>query len=389
MGNLTLISKGSFDIYLLKYDSKGTLLWAKQSGGTDYDEAYGVAFDPEGNVFLTGYFSGSANLSGVQVKSKGDRDFFITKYTKTGSVAWAKQGDGTVGDYATAVATDLNGNVFITGLFKGTLSFGGTDYVAKGGKDIFLAKYSSSGDFKWVRTGGGNKLDESIAIMTDKNGNCYVTGDFEGTAEFNKKIALSVGSKDVFLVKYDSDGDIEWLKRGGSVNGNAHTSGIDIDDSANVYIAGYFSGTAHFGKAELTNSGSDAVFLVKYNSEGDAKWAIQTAGKGNEHASAIKIDSKKNIYVAGEYDLDFAFGEANIKNIGNWDIFILKYNTSGEMLDVTQIGGTGYDKAYDIGLDGQSNVYITGYFSKAIIIGNTHLTSTDPDDSFLAKLKGF
>jgi len=389
VGTITLISKGSFDIYLLKYDAKGVLLWAKQAGGSDLDEAYGVALDEEGNIYMTGYFSGYANFSGMHVKSNGDRDFFVAKYGHDGELIWIKQGGGVIDDYGTAVVADKSGNIFVTGVFKGALNIGNTSYVSKGNKNIFIIKYNNKGDIIWSTTGGGSMADESTSMVTDVNGNIYVTGDFEGTAEFNKKVIVSEGKKDVFLAKYNNDGEIQWLKRGGSSSGVAHASSIALDKADNIYVTGYFSGQAYFGKTGLKNLGSDDIFLVKYNPNGDEIWAKQTGETGDERARALILDKAGNIYVTGEFNFKFKFCENNICNLGASNIFILKYSNNGDMLAGTQIGGAGYDKAYGIGLDDISNIYVVGFFSKAISIGNTNLRSIDADDSFIAKLKSF
>lgn len=389
VGAITMISKGSFDIYLLKYNSKGVLLWAKQAGGSDLDEAYGVAIDESGNIYLTGYFSGYANFSGMHVKSNGDRDFFVAKYTNNGELVWIKQGGGSIDDYGTAIATDNAGNIFITGVFKGALNMGNTSYVSKGDKNIFIIKYNNKGEIIWSTIGGGNMADESTSLVTDANGNVYVTGDFDGTAEFNKKVIVSEGKKDVFLAKYNNDGVIQWLVRGGSSTGSAHASSIALDKSDNIYVTGYFSGQAYFGKTALKNMGSDDIFLVKYNPSGDEVWAKQTGETGDERARAIILDKIGNIYVTGEFNFKFKFCENNICNLGASNIFILKYSNSGDMLAGTQIGGAGYDKAFSIGLDDMSNIYVVGFFSKAISIGNTNLKSIDADDSFIAKLTNF
>ncbi len=389
VGNIKMISKGSYDIYLLKYDKNGNLIWAKQAGGTDSDEAYGITIDDLANIYMTGYFSGTANFSGIKLISSGDKDFFVAKYNKNGELVWVKQGGGAMEEYGNVITTDKTGNVYVSGIFKGTMNIGNSKYISKGDKDIFIIKYNNIGDIIWSTTGGGNKTDEPTSIITDKNGNCYITGDFESEAEFNNRLILSAGKRDVFLAKYTGDGTIQWLKRCGSATGDDHASSIALDNFDNIYIAGYFSGLANFGMAQLKNMGSDDIFLVKYNPNGDEIWARQTGGKGDEHARAMKLDKDGNIYVTGEFNVDFTFGENKIKNLGDWDIFVLKYNNNGDMLDGTQIGGVGYDKAYGIGLDGMSNIYITGYFSKAISIGNTNLTSFDADDSFIAKLKSF
>ena len=389
VGSTILISKGSYDIYLLKYNTNGDLIWAIQAGGNDSDEAYGIASDASGNLYLTGYFSETANFSGTQVKSKGYRDFFVAKYSSNGELVWVRNGDGNNEAFGTAITADRNGNVFVSGIFKDTMNIGNLEFISKGNEDVFIVRYNKSGEVVWSTTGGGNMADKSTSIITDFNGNVYVTGDFERIAKFNQKEIVSSGKKDIFIAKYNNDGVIQWLKREGSATGDDHASSIALDNSENIYITGYFSGLAKFGISKLKNIGSDDIFLVKYNPDGGLIWVKQTGGKGNKHARALILDKDGNIYVTGVFNVDFTFAENNIKNLGEWDIFILKYNQAGQMISGTQIGGTGYDKPYGIGIDGLSNIYTIGFFNKAISIGNTNLTSIDADDSFIAKLKNF
>jgi len=389
VGNAKLISRGSFDIYLLKYSANGNLLWLKQYGGPDSDEAYGIASDGTGNLYITGYFSGKADFSGMNINSEGDRDFFVAKITQNGELLWVKQGGGESEDYGTAIAADKSGNVLITGIYKGTMNVGNSTFVSRGNKDIFLIKYGPNGEIVWSVTGGGSLSDESTSMAIDKNGNCYVGGDFEGTVEFSKNIIISAGKKDVFLAKYDRNGIIQWLKREGSASGDDHASAIVTDNSDNIYLTGYFSGLGTFGKTNIKSMGSDDIFLVKFDPKGNEIWVRQSGGKGDEHARAIELDYFGNIYLYGEFNVDFTFGKNNIHNGGDWDIFIIKYDPNGEMLGGTQLNGTGFDKGYGIGLDSNSDIYITGFFSKAISIGNSNLVSIDADDGFIAKLKGF
>ncbi len=388
VGNVKLISRGSFDMYLLKYNATGKLLWAKQAGGTDSDEAYAIAADGDGNLYVTGYFSGTADFSSIKIKSNGDRNFFLAKYTTNGDAVWVKQGGGASEDYGTAVAVDGSGSICITGIFKGSMTLGSSNYVSKGDKDLFVIKYDDKGNILWSTTGGGSATDESTSITMDITGNCIVSGDFEGTFDMNKKIIVSAGMKDVFVAKFSLTGTLIWLKRAGSAQGDDHVSSIVADVADNIFLTGYFSGMANFGKTDLKNMGGDDIFLVKLDPNGNEVWAKQTGGKGNEHARGMKLDKMGNIYLVGEFNVDFTFGANNIKNLGDWDIFILKYSEKGDMLGGTQLSGVGFDKGYGIGLDNQANVYITGFFSKAISIGTTNLKSIDADDGFIAKLKG-
>jgi hypothetical protein len=198
----------------------------------------------------------------------------------------------------------------------------------------------------------------------------------------------SSGRKDIFLAKYNTDGIIRWLKRGGSATGDDFSTAIELDTIGNIYTTGHFSGIAYFNNKKLTSVGSDDIFLVKYNSNGDVIWAKQTGGQGNEHARAMIMDGLGNIYVAGEFDFSFTFAKNKIEKGGDWDIFVLKFHDDGGMVGGTMISGPGFKKATGLAIDKAGNTYLLGYFIQQASFGDIVLKSPgSPVCGFVAKLK--
>jgi len=272
--------------------------WAKGIGGTSWDYGYSIAVDDMGNVYVTGVFGGTSGGTAdfdpgpgtANLTSAGNIDIFFAKYNSSGDYIWAKRLGGIGWDDGRSIALDGTGNVYITGWFMGTVDFDpGPDTAAltSVGRDIFFAKYSSSGDYIWAKRVGGTWFEEGSSIALDDMGNVYITGTFEGTADFDpgpgtaNLISAGAGFDDIFFAKYSSSGDYLWAKSIGSTLIDQGLS-IALDGMGNVYITGYFWGTADFdpgsSTADLTSNGIYDIFFAKYNSSGNYIWAKRVGG---------------------------------------------------------------------------------------------------------------
>jgi len=202
------------------------LSWIKAAGGTNGDRGRGIAVDSAGNSYVTGYFSGTATFSTsplVQLTSAGSFDVFIAKYDSNGSLVWAKSAGGIGNDQGGGIAVDSTGNSYVTGAFEGTATFSTSPLVqlTASGPDVFIAKYDTDGALVWAKRAGGSGVDESLGIAVDSVGNSYVTGYVSGTATFSTSPLVqltSTGSFDVFIAKYDSSGSLVWAKSAGGTN---------------------------------------------------------------------------------------------------------------------------------------------------------------------------
>jgi len=201
---------------------------------------------------------------------------------------WVKQLVAT-SSTASAVTTDVNGNIFITGYFGGSGSSGvqfdgSTTIWNTGGIDAFVAKYNSIGEFQWANKIGGLKSDAGYDITTDVNGNVYVIGSFDDSVDFDSTTSLTnFGFDDIFIAKYNSIGEFQWANKIGSSSNWDIGYAIASDANKNIYVTGFFNGTANFDSVTtLTAHGLADAFLAKYNSDGELQWVNKIGGTDSD-----------------------------------------------------------------------------------------------------------
>ena len=266
----------TIDIFIVKYDAAGNVLWAKSAGGTDDDGGYSCSTDASGNIIATGYFTspsitfGSTTLTNA---GAGYDDMFIVKYNAAGNVLWAKSAEGTSWDYGNSCTTDANGNIFATGgFYSSSINFGTTTLTNADNTgntiDIFIVKYDAAGNVLWAKSAGGTDDDEVLSCTTDANGNIITTGFFSSpTITFGTTTLTNAnaGGFDMFIVKYDAGGNVLWAK---SAGGTSEDDGLSCstDANGNIIATGFFySPSITFGTTTLTNEGGDDIFIVKYD----------------------------------------------------------------------------------------------------------------------------
>lgn len=264
-GDIALTSAGSDDAFITKLDSSGKFLWAQKFGGTSYDYGEGIASDGAGNSYITGYFSDTATFGDITLTSAGGSDGFITKLDSSGKFLWAKKLGGTSYDSAHGITVDSSGNTYITGSFNGIATFGNITLTSTGNDNAFITKLDSSGKFLWAQK-FDSIFCEANGITVDSSGNIYVTGYFSDTATFGNITLTSAGDSDAFVAKLDSNGKFLSAQNFG---GTLADTGLDItsDAKGNIYATGGFENTATFGNTSLTSAGSIDAFIVKLGDE--------------------------------------------------------------------------------------------------------------------------
>jgi hypothetical protein len=351
-------------------------LWAKKAGGIFSDSGHGIAVDASGNSYVTGFFGSSATFGSTTLISNGEEDIFIAKLDSSGKWLWAKNAGGTSDDGGSDIAVDVNGNSYVTGHFQDTATFGSTTLTSSGSADIFIAKLDSSGNWLWTTKAGGIGDDGGSDIAVDTSGNSYVTGNFRGTVTFGSTTLTSNGDSDIFIAKLDNRGNWLWVKKaGGTDHDIGH--GIAVDASGNSYVTGDFDGTATFGDITLTSNGYYDIFVAKLDSSGNWLWAMNAGGTYIDWGWDIAVDANGNSYVTGHFDRTANFGSNTLTSYGYWNIFVTKLDSSGNWLWAKNAGGTGYDEGCDIAVDARGNSYVTGYFKGSATFGSTTLTNED------------
>ena len=370
--------------------------WAKQAGGSGWDESCSISVSANGNSYVTGSFSGTATFGADTLTSiVGGHDIFVAKFDADGNWQWAKQavGAGADYDYGNGISLDADGNSYVTGYFEGTATFGTTTITSSGDDDVFVAKIDADGNWQWAKQAGGSKDDRCYGISVDADGNSYVTGGFKATAYFGAFTLTSSGTYnvDIFVAKLDTDGNWQWAKQAvGAEFVTSRGQGISVSANGNSYVTGYFMGTATFGTTTLTSSGTYDVdvFVAKIDTDGNWLWAKQAGGSNNDRGYAISVSANGNSYVTGFFSGTATFGTTTLTSIGGDDVFVAKFDTDGNWQWVKQAGGTDWETGYGISVDANGNSYVTGYFYDIAVFGADTLTSTGSSDQdiFVGKM---
>jgi len=385
------------------------LAWAKGFGGPQGEFAYGVTVDLDGNVYTTGYFIGKADFdpgAGVfELTSGGNSDVFISKIDAAGNFVWAKRMGGADFDIAQAIDVDILGNVLITGSFRGTADFdpnAGTaslSSASSGEYNIFIAKYNSAGDYQWAKQIMGLISNYAFGIAVDATGSSYISGDFQGTADFDPGAGTANLTSNVranYILKLNSLGNYGWAKQF-SGSSTLQSFAIAVDNAANVYTTGFFGSTVDFdpnaGVANLVPKGARDIFVSKLDSAGNYLWAQNFGGVLNDYGYGITTDAA-HVYITGYFsssvDFDPGPGVSIPSNEGNSDVFVLKLTAAGGFVWVKSMGGALGDGANAIAVDNAGNVYTTGYYAVVSDFdpgaASATITSAGSLDIFISKL---
>jgi hypothetical protein len=276
-GDHNLASEGGNDIFVVKLNDAGELIWATSFGDTGDDIARGVAIDPENNVLTTGRFAGTVDFNidaGVaNLISNGMEDVFITKVNEDAVFQWAVQIGAALPDEGTAIHADDAGHVYTAGFFQETADFDpGVDafeLTSFGAEDIFISVLDADGAFIMARQMGGAGLEKAHAIDTDTAGNIYTSGYFAESADFDPGssdfVLTSAGGLDAFVSKLNADGEFQWAAQFGGPDEDRSLDMV-VGDSAFVYTSGHFNGAVDFdpgaGDFILTSFGATDAYIV-------------------------------------------------------------------------------------------------------------------------------
>ncbi len=368
------------DIFVLKLNPGGGTVWARQFEGIFYAEGKSIAVDVEGNVFVTGWFTGEVKFKGPEgpMTTQGV-DIFVLKLNSKGNTVWARQFGGISNDYGNSVAVDVEGNVFVTGWFTGEVKFKGPEgTMTAQDVDIFVLKLNSKGNTVWARSFGGVSSDFGNSVDVDGEGNVFITGIFEGEVDFKGPegpMTAQDGDSDIFVLKLNPGGGTVWVRQFDGMFSIA-TDSMAVDGEGNVLVTGYFRGEVDFkdSKGSKTAQGFD-IFVLKLNSKGNTVWARQFGGVFDDAGNSVAVDGEGNVYATGyfEGDVDFEGPEGTMTAQGK-DIMALKLNPTGVTIWARQLGGTGDDRGVCMAVDTNGNVFV----SKFDCVYNIH-----PNDNVL------
>ena len=363
--------------------SNPLLLWSQSFGTNLVQEGSGVATDGQGNIFLTGRSGGLTSFGGPLVTGNGGYDVFIARYNSSGLHlgSWAYGGTGA--DEGLAIAADSFGNFIVTGYFFGTDDFGGGNLVSQG-QDIFIAKYGPNGNHLWSHGFGNTGSDWGYSVAVDASDNVFFSGAFEGTVDFGGGNLVSNGNNDIILAKFNSNGVHQWSQSFGDISID-RGYGVAVDPSGNVIMVGGFLGTVDFGGGDLTNSGSTDVILAKYDTNGGHIWSQRFGGNGQESGRGVTVDGAGNVIITGRFRSTVDFGGGGLVSAGGDDIFLASYDANGTHKWSRRFGGTEDDAGYSVAVNSWGKVITTGEFRGTADFGGGPRTSEGFIDIYLAE----
>jgi hypothetical protein len=331
VGHTESFGAGSYDLFLVKFDSAGSMEWAKAVGGTGSDLGWSVVQTTDGGYAVAGHTSNFG---------AGRDDLFIVKFDSTGSVEWAKAVGGTECDRGYSIVRTTDGGYAVTGYTK---SFGAGD------EDLFFVKLSSSGSVQWSRAIGGTDYDYGYSVVQTSDGGYAVAGYTE---------SFGAGTYALFIVKFSSTGSMEWAKAVGGTGSDIGYSVVQTTDGGYA-VVGY---TRSFG------AGYCDLFLVKLSSSGSLEWAKAVGGGNHDFGYSVIQTTDGGCAVVG-YTKSFGAGSE--------DLFLLKFSSTGSVEWARTVGGSDSDHY------GRSVVQTTdgGY----AMVGGTNSFGAGSNDLLLVK----
>ena len=396
--------------------------WTKTWGHALGDvSATRVAVDPWGNLYVSGQFSGTVNFdpagvisSAIFTSSNHTIDAYLVKLDASGRYQWAKTWGASAGacggpasrgcgrDAASSVVVDASGNAYVAGLFQNTVDFGNghtaTSNAPNGTNNIFFTKFDANGANQWVRAWGGTTGGEAYSLALDATrGYVYVQGDWStypmtGTVNFNPGgpdgQRANHGFFDAFLVKYDLNGNFQWVRTWGGFRYDDGT-GVAVDEATgNVYVCGmYGSQDIDFDpagtSAGLGHPASDDsstlvdIFLTAFDANGNWRWVRTWGGAGYEDAgSTPAVDHAGNVYAIARFGCqgcNFKVGANGpitpgtvYTATGSFDLAISKFDANGTYLWSQAWGGPLIDQPSSILVDTANNIYVAGMVNRTV-----------------------
>ncbi|MFL1012815.1 T9SS type B sorting domain-containing protein [Flavisericum labens] len=393
------------------------LIFSKSAGSdsidSHLDQGYDIVSDTSGNIYVTGIMSkgstgavfgqGEANQTNLNINGA-----FIAKYDNNGLLLWTKQiGANNNGVVSNAITLGTNNNIYITGYYNSEVTFGiGTttqttfqSYAAS--RDIFFAKYSQDGDFIWAKSFGGLNDDAPGGrdIYVDSNQNIYITGAFNGNVVFGagetNGTALSGNRLDMFLSKYDANGDLIWVQKAGGDKGDRGEN-LDLDSSGNIYITGNFFDDITFAESEPNEikliRHNVQAFIAKYDTNGQFIWAKSPYYYSDDTSNVsgdIKVLNDNRIVYTGAYG---TYGNTYLTNCielegeDQYDAILIQFDSNGNYIWNTTINSAGGDRGLALDVDQIGNSYVTGYFYNETLLNENLCNETQLNNKGLADI---
>jgi gliding motility-associated-like protein len=387
---------GNGDIYIAKYSPAGTLIWKKTFGGNYSDRAYDLAVGPDQNIVVTGQFFGTVTFGSTTLTSVGNsKDIFVVKLDPQGDVIWARSEGGSMAENAYGITVDHQNNVILTGQFQGTASIGGNSFTSAIDPnnnlysfDLFVSKYDSNGNPLWSLNGTASYEDRGLAVAVDAQNNIFLTGQFSKTFSFASNTYQNQGYNIGFLCKLNPAGQLQFFNQ--MKAGLTSPYDLEVNSDNNVIVSGDFLGNMNYydatGMHGIQNPFEKQIFILKTANNGNYLWDY-TLGSNNDLSSrSVSIDLHKDIFVTGYFKCDLSqlqdSSTATFNSVGFKDAYLLKVNDSGDHEYIKHFGGKMDDEGHGVAVYQNDEPKICGSFTKDLNFAPSNNFTTTANNNY-------
>ncbi|MBX7113520.1 MAG: hypothetical protein K1X64_04230 [Myxococcaceae bacterium] len=325
-GSQTITATGARDLFVTKLNANGEFEWTFTAGGANAQMAGRVAVSQSGAIYVAGTYDNTVNVGGIMLTSVAQSpDVLVVRLNADGVPTWAVSAGGSEPDEARGVAVTSGDGVAIGGTFGGSATFGSQMLTTQGFAGAFAAKLDAQGVYTWATGCNSSTLSDTIfgwAMNMDTNQNIYVTGQVNGTVSCSGKMMQSVGGEDAFVVKFNSTGAVDWAKSAGGQNTDVGWT-VAVNSSGVGLVGGEFEGAATFGPHMVTSKGASDGFAARFDAAGNFTQVHTFGGAlAADVAFGVAWLPWLQPLVVGSFEKTTLFGNATRTSAGGSDFFV-------------------------------------------------------------------
>lgn len=333
-GEKTENSNGQIDIWLVKIDASGNIMWQNTIGGSGDDFLISIKQTSDGG-YIVGAGSDS-NISGDKTEnSRGGLDYWILKLDSSGNIVWQKTYGGSQPEFETYVVETSDGGYFVGGYSDSGVSGDKTD-PSNGQRDYWALKLDSTGTIVWQNSTGGSLVDRPLIAFQAADGG-YVMGGYSFSGISGDKTQANQGESDNWIVKLDSNGNVLWDKSFGGSDSDVLRNLIQTADGG--YLAGGFSKSNISGDKTENSRGDYDYWILKLDGSGNLVWQKTIGGAGIDYLRDLKQIADGTYMVIGYSESNIS-GDKTENSNGGYDIWLLRLDASGSIISQNSIGGS-------------------------------------------------
>jgi hypothetical protein len=392
---------GGDDAFIAKYNSLGSVVWAKILGDAGIETGLAIAVDTDGNIYTALRFKDSTTVEGTKFKARpivnssgtpNWYDIILAKFDANGNHVWSKQISGMGVETLESIRIGSNGRVYVSGEFADSIFFDDLSHTLEG-SGFYVACYNTDGKVEWAKPyGQGANATLAGAIYVSnmkllKNGEIVIVGSYEGSKKIGSTVMKTLGDQDAFVAKLDRQGNEIWTKSFGGVY-TENVLGLTTDEEDNIYIGGSFGGIYRQGSIVIgsytfvTPTLAGDAFLVKFNSAGSVMWASQISGTREEYIFDLARHNHR-LYVLGYFTDKLYLGDSTLQGPAI-NAFLAEYSDSGKFAKVDTLGNLAAS-GRKIFVDKNDSKFILGNFNSYYKFNDLLYPAKSPDDIFLVK----